>query len=274
MRHPLAFLRRVLVIAAVSFTSTAALGFSQSASATRTGHSSESGVLVISVEPGSPADNAGIAQGDIILNINGSATNNARDLQESVSSHMQGETISVRVLHSGVQKTLFVALGKKEGLAYMGALVSPDGRQRISKLGPGNVGWARELSEGALVENVISTGPAYRAGIRTGDVILSVDGTRIDKGGSLNTLIRDKRIGETVSLTVRSRLEPMYEAPEQLNITLGSTPDRKEPWLGLEYRMGFPTAFYAPWSNFPRLANLLKDMGVLHVSSANRLGIV
>jgi S1-C subfamily serine protease len=111
--------------------------------------------------------------------------------------------------------------------------------------------------------------PAYKAGILVGDNILSVDGIRIDRNHRLSTLIRDKKIGETVRLTVRSRQEPMYEAPEELKVTLGSTNNGKEPWLGVQYRASAPTAFVAPWSSFPRVANLLKDFGLLHAPAPN-----
>jgi len=139
----------------------------------------------------------------------------------------------------------------------------PDERVRTSILGPGHVEWARELSQGAFIARVASEGPARNAGLRKGDVVLSVDGVRVDRGHSLNMLIQDKRIGEMVTLSARSALEPMYKAPEQLKVTLGSAADKK-PWLGVRYRSSFFSASPAPWSTFPRLGSLLRDLGVLH----------
>jgi len=69
MRHISTISRRALLVAAVLMAATAALGFSQSALKVASngafGVSSEPGVLVISVEPGSPAEKAGIARGDV-----------------------------------------------------------------------------------------------------------------------------------------------------------------------------------------------------------------
>ncbi len=263
MQHSSSFLRRVLMLAAVLVASTAALGFSQSVSATRSGRSPDYGVFVISVPSGSPAEKAGLARGDIILNINGSVVNSARQLRKAVSSHAQGDTVSLKVWHGDVAKTIPVVLGERDGSTYLGARLLPDERMRTSMLGPGHVEWSRELSEGALVANAASMGPAYKAGIRKGDVILAVDGIRVGSSHSLNALIKDKKIGETVTLSVRSRQEPMYQAPEAVKITLASSPKDK-PWLGVTYRMGHSTAFAAPWSRFPRVAGLLKDLGILH----------
>ena len=150
MQQPSSFLRRILITVAVLIASTAALGFSQSMSATRPAHSSESGVLVISVPSGSPADRAGLARGDIILGIDGSAVNNPRDLREAISSHKQGETISLTVLHGDAQKTLSIALGKMGGSPYLGALLLPDERYRTSMLRAGTCGLEQGTLRGGL----------------------------------------------------------------------------------------------------------------------------
>jgi S1-C subfamily serine protease len=263
MQQSLPIFRRVLLAAAVLLASVAALGFSQSVSPTRSGHSSDYGVLVISVPSGSPADKAGLARGDIILNINGSAVNSARELHKAILSHTQGDTVSLMVWHGDKTKTIPVVLGGRDGSAYLGARLLPDARERISMLGPGHVEWSRELSEGAFIAHVASTGPAYKAGIRQGDVILAVNGMRVGTDRSFKTLIQDKKIGETVTLSVRSDKEPMYGVPEAVKVTLGSTPMDK-PWIGVGYRMANSTALAAPWSGFPRVASFLKDLGILH----------
>jgi len=250
------FLRRALVIAGVLLASTAALGFSQSASGTNPGRPSEPGVLVISVQAGSPAEKAGLARGDIILDINGSAVNSQRDVREAISSHKQGETISFAVRHGDAQKTLSVVLGEKNGRVYAGLLLLPDERERTGMMGPGREILPGELREGAFVASVASGGPADKAGIKRGDIILSVDGVQIDADHSLSSLIQDKKIGDTVTLTVKSRQEQADKAPRELKVMLGSTPDKKKPWLGVEYRMGFPAAFLAPWGDFPPVADI------------------
>jgi S1-C subfamily serine protease len=253
------FFRRTLVVGAALLASTAALGFSQSAqgsSNANPGHPSEPGALVISVLAGSPAQKAGLARGDIILDVNGSAVNSQRDVRDAITAHKKGETVSVTVRHGDAQKTLSVALGERDGRAYLGVLLLPDRPERTGMLGPGREERLQAFSQGALVAGVASGGPADKAGIRRGDVILSVDGVDVSADHNLSALIQDRKIGDTVTLSVTSLRGPSEKAPREVKVTLGSTPDKKKPWLGVEYRMGFPTAFLAPWGEQPPAADL------------------
>src|SRR5579871_327262 len=68
------------------------------------------GVVVEQVQPGSPADNAGLQQGDVILEVNRHKVQNASDVQQALSSIAKGQDAlllvwsnsgnSFRVLHS------------------------------------------------------------------------------------------------------------------------------------------------------------------------------
>ena len=58
-------------------------------------------------------------------------------------------------------------------------------------------------SNGALVREVTSGGPAQDAGIRTGDVIVRVGGDRVAEPGDVAAAIQDLRPGETVAVEVR-----------------------------------------------------------------------
>ena len=58
-------------------------------------------------------------------------------------------------------------------------------------------------SNGALVREVTSGGPAQDAGVRTGDVIVRVDGDRVSEPGDVAAAIQDLRPGETVEVEVR-----------------------------------------------------------------------
>ena len=66
-----------------------------SASAAQLGLSILSGALVISVQPGSPADNAGIARYDVITNLGGTSIDTSDTLGTAIKSHQPGDQVSV-----------------------------------------------------------------------------------------------------------------------------------------------------------------------------------
>lgn len=57
--------------------------------------------------------------------------------------------------------------------------------------------------EGVLVTDVYPTGPAARAGLRQGDLILSIDGQPVNDESTLNYRVMTHRTGEDVALQVR-----------------------------------------------------------------------
>jgi serine protease Do len=59
-----------------------------------------------------------------------------------------------------------------------------------------------EKNEGALVSEVMADGPAGRAGIERGDVIVEFDGTKIDRSHGLPSVVADTEIGKKVEVTV------------------------------------------------------------------------
>jgi S1-C subfamily serine protease len=69
------------------------------------------GVLILSVLPGSPASKAGLAQGDVIVDIDGKAINTAENLQSVVQADKPGQSISVTYYSGTSKKTTSVTLG-------------------------------------------------------------------------------------------------------------------------------------------------------------------
>ena len=64
----------------------------------------------LAVVPGSPADKAGIVENDIILEIDGTKLDENTSLANSIRSRKIGETISLKILHRGEEKTVIVKL--------------------------------------------------------------------------------------------------------------------------------------------------------------------
>lgn len=154
------------------------------------------GALVAHVTPGSPADDAGVERGDVIVRFGNAAVEEMRDLPRLVAETPVGEEVEVEVLRSGKRRSFDVEIGKledtkppaahgrREGLSGFGLQVddlTPSLRQR----------YGVEPSDGVIVTNVDPTGPAATAGIREGDVLLEVDRKRIATAAELAEVLAD-----------------------------------------------------------------------------------
>ncbi len=72
------------------------------------GLAQESAVMIASVEAGSPAAQAGLAAGDIILALDGATVTGADDLIRLLASDKIGRTVEVETLHNGEQRRVSV----------------------------------------------------------------------------------------------------------------------------------------------------------------------
>lgn len=148
------------------------------------------GALVSAVEKDSPAEKAGIESGDVILKFNGREVDRSRDLPAMVADLNPGVTARVEVWHDGKARELSVAVGEMKTAS---AEVKPGGSAKgglglaVRPLTPDERREA-EVSEGLLVENV-DDGPAAKAGIQSGDVILSVNGEKVGSVAKLRSLV-------------------------------------------------------------------------------------
>src|SRR5579885_1006879 len=143
------------------------------------------GVLVQNVQPGSPADKAGIEAGDIIIDFNGKPVRNGQALQMAVSESNPDTEVAIKLIRNGQTKTVRVKLGILPGETagnqngQMGNRaanydqldgvtvddLTPDARQQLQI--PDNV-------KGALVTNVDPDSNAADAGLQVNDVIMAI----------------------------------------------------------------------------------------------------
>ncbi len=240
------FLPRVVIVGIASMALAATLGFAQpkaekapqTDSQQQQAAAAEPGVLVVGVQPGSPAEKAGLSRGDIILEADGTAVNTPFDLRHLVGSRKTGDTVSLKVRHGDAQKNLAVTLGSQSGAAWMGVQLYPGGPGRGERFG--RMDGMRPFAEGALVENVAAGSPAEKAGLKQGDVILSVDGTKIGAQNGLGDLIAGKKVGDSVTLSVGSFARGEQGQPRDVTVTLAKSPDKDAPYLGVQYTMAPP----------------------------------
>jgi serine protease Do len=150
------------------------------------------GALVSSVVPRSPAAKAGIEPGDVILKYNGQPIERSGDLPALVGLGKPGDKVALEVWRAGKKVDLSTMLteAKEETVASNDANAGGPAQGKLGvavrSLTPEERKGA-SLASGVLVEKAI--GPAARAGIEAGDIILAVNGTSVKTVEQLQALV-------------------------------------------------------------------------------------
>lgn len=152
---------------------------------------SPSGALVSSVAPGSAAAKAGLQPGDVILKYNGQAIVQSGDLPALVSLGKPQENVTLEIWRNGKKLEKSAELkASTEKLAFRDNSGAPVGKGKLGlavrPLSPEELDSAK-LASGILVEQ--SAGPAAKAGIDAGDIILSVNGTQVKSVDQLRSIV-------------------------------------------------------------------------------------
>lgn len=129
------------------------------------------------VEKGGPADKAGLKPGDKILEVDGKPVSKFGGMGDSVTWRIvrsEGATVPVRVERDGNVLLFNPAPVKEQTKAWQRKSL------RQIKIAP---------SQSALVAEVKPASPAARAGLKTGDQILDVNGTRLYHFAALSEYI-------------------------------------------------------------------------------------
>jgi S1-C subfamily serine protease len=75
----------------------------------------DSGAFIVGVTPGTAADDAGLAEGDVIIAINGEAVAGKDDVGKVIRALEPGDTIQLTILRAGDQRTIAATLGRRGG---------------------------------------------------------------------------------------------------------------------------------------------------------------
>lgn len=159
------------------------------------------GALIAAVEENGPAAKAGIKAGDVILKFNGHAISSSSELPAQVADVKPGTKATVEISRNGTSKDIDVTVGELKG-AKVASADSPN--QDHGRLGlavrPLNPDERQQVgAKGLMVEE--ASGPAARAGIRPGDLLLAVNGTSIQSVEQLRTLVA--KSGRTMALLIQ-----------------------------------------------------------------------
>jgi serine protease Do len=174
------------------------------------------GAFVQSVEPGKPADRAGVKPGDTIVRVDDIPVKDTRDLIGYVSGKTPGSSVRLGVIRDGRETALTAKLAERDVAASdddnKGRASSEDSRERIgisvTELTP-QVRQMQGLKNGVsglLVVHVREVSAAADAGIREGDIVTEVNGRHLTSTEEFGKMVSAARKGDYLKLyIVRSR---------------------------------------------------------------------
>jgi serine protease Do len=154
------------------------------------------GALVSDVVPDSPAARDGLANGDVIVELEGQSIEDSRDLQLSVARMKPGTKASLKVFRDGRAESITVTLGEMpEEQRTAGADTRPAGALEGVDVDAMTPQTARQLglppqTVGVVITNIRPDSAAVAAGLRRGDVIQEVNRKPVTNTGTFDRAIR------------------------------------------------------------------------------------
>jgi S1-C subfamily serine protease len=152
-------------------------------------------LTVIRVAEGSPAAEAGFAEGDVITAINDTAMTTVEEAAAAIAGLSVGDTISVTFTRDGEEQTAEVTLAAAPDRGFRGG--RPIIREIINDFPLSYDAETNTFSVGELAED----SPLYEAGLRSGDVITAINGEPFEPGVILETLMQGEAEA-TLTVTV------------------------------------------------------------------------
>ena len=222
------------------------------------------GVLIVDVDEDSPAAEAGIARGDILLAIDGDAVNTAAELKKVILMYDPDDTVELTVRHGDEERTLTTTLGDHRGRPLLGvtphnpwsARQGVGGRfkeksmqempffnERFKEKSMQEMPFFNEhfkeksmqempffdMTASAMIGRVREDSPAAAAGLEKGDVITDVDEMDVAGYEDLVAALAEYSPGDEVQVTVDRDGEEVT-----VPVTLAAHPkDEEKAYLGV-----------------------------------------
>ncbi len=174
------------------------------------------GVVIGTILPGGPADQAGLKVGDSIISVDGKPVKNGDALVADIASRKPGSKASIGYLRGGKQETASLTIGNRNKL--WGSQLGLEGEEgndetqpQESKLGLTVQNITSDMAQrlqipqkGVIVTDVKQGSPADDWGINRGDVITEMNRQPINSEDDFRRLTSNLKSGQDVVFLVRS----------------------------------------------------------------------
>ena len=135
------------------------------------------GAIVTGVEPGSPADRAGLRRGDVVVAVNGRSVRGSADLRVKLGLAPIGEEVELRFVREGRTLSARAKVAELQVAVVDGQSVPELAGAAIANIERGMPLYGK--IEGALVAKVEQNSAAWAQGLRPGDIIYAVNRGRV-----------------------------------------------------------------------------------------------
>ncbi len=175
------------------------------------------GALVQDVMKDSPAERAGVKEGDIIVEIDGRPVQDGNELRMRIADTHPGTRVALTVLRDNERRTIEVTLEELEAEPVAAATSANPTRElgfEVDNL-TGEVRNELALApgvEGVVVTNVTNGSPAADEGLRPGDVILQVARRPVANAAAFRAAVQDLKPGDVLLLTVMTEASRRFVA--------------------------------------------------------------
>jgi serine protease Do len=167
------------------------------------------GALVSKVIPDSPAAKAGIQQGDVIVKFNDKPITHHSDLPVLVANVPPGKSVKLDIIRGGKAKSVEVMISELKDGAEKAAPDESEDDGAGGRFGlqlqdiPAPMAHELGIKGGVVVAQVEPGGIAEQKGMQAGDIILELNGKKIDSAAAFVKDLKGIKSGDVVRLLVR-----------------------------------------------------------------------
>ncbi len=169
--------------------------------AKKLGVTAQEGAIIGVIQPGSPAEKAGLRERDVVIALNGRPVRAAADLRARLGLTPVGEEIELRVQRGAETRSIPVRIAAPQEVpgAEGQALAQLPG-MNVIEIERGSPLFQRLQGGGLLVASVEQNSRAFQAGFRPGDIIYGANRRRVQTIAEFQSAVRGAQGGVAVSL--------------------------------------------------------------------------